>query len=382
MRIDSEFQKLCGNLTSEEYTQLEANLVAEGCRDPLVLWNDTLLDGHNRVEICEKYGIPFSTISIDLPDRDAALVWILGNQLGRRNLTPEQTSYLRGKRYEMEKRKQGRPNKDAEQKRYQNDTLKTRQNLAKEHGVGEQTIMRDAAFAQGVDVLPETERKKVLSGKSELNKGDVQELGNVAKTPDGEKRVEAAVQAYQETGKRETFRHALKPKSQYDNRLDAEYDEVLDHVDEAHRMRIVDIAASWKPQLKVSQVCTIYRTMDNHPDKIERILSHLETNLSKVRIVGTDMKGNYDPECIAKLLADIYKNPGIVAEWFRLTTHILEFQIKYDIDELAETLISEKKSIVQIHDCLSFLEKLEAKVESQLVILGGKNEDDAQTDEK
>ena len=33
----------------------------------------------------------------------AAIVWICKNQFGRRNLTEEQKSYLRGKQYEAEK---------------------------------------------------------------------------------------------------------------------------------------------------------------------------------------------------------------------------------------------------------------------------------------
>ncbi len=46
----------------------------------------TLVDGHNRFEICERLGIAYRTVELDLPDRDAAIVWIIDNQLGRRNL--------------------------------------------------------------------------------------------------------------------------------------------------------------------------------------------------------------------------------------------------------------------------------------------------------
>ena len=85
--IDPEFRSLIPPLSAEELSQLEANIRAEGCRDALVTWGHILLDGHNRLEICTQLEIPFDTRAIDLPDRDAAVTWIITNQLGRRNLT-------------------------------------------------------------------------------------------------------------------------------------------------------------------------------------------------------------------------------------------------------------------------------------------------------
>jgi hypothetical protein len=61
---------------------------AEGCRDDLIVWNDTLIDGHNRHKICTARNIPFSTAYKEFLDRDDAKLWIIDNQLGRRNLTP------------------------------------------------------------------------------------------------------------------------------------------------------------------------------------------------------------------------------------------------------------------------------------------------------
>ena len=107
--VDPEFKALIPPLTAEELQQLEANLLAEGCRNPLVVWgdHDVLLDGHNRFEICLKYNIHFGITELFLPDRNAARRWIINNQLGRRNLTAEQSSYLRGKNCHEEKH-QGR----------------------------------------------------------------------------------------------------------------------------------------------------------------------------------------------------------------------------------------------------------------------------------
>ncbi len=90
VRIDPEFRKLIPPLRPEELEQLETNLVAEGCRDPLVLWKGTLIDGHNRYEICTRLKIKFQTVEIVLASREHVLLWIAENQLGRRNLTDDQ----------------------------------------------------------------------------------------------------------------------------------------------------------------------------------------------------------------------------------------------------------------------------------------------------
>ncbi len=103
--IDPEFQSLIPPPSPEERSQLENNLIAEGCRDALVLWagHRILLDGHNRYSLCLKHDIAFRTKEVVLEDREAAWNWIVDNQLGRRNATPEAQSYLRGKRYNREK---------------------------------------------------------------------------------------------------------------------------------------------------------------------------------------------------------------------------------------------------------------------------------------
>lgn len=54
LRIDPEFKNLIRPLRREEYRQLELNLVREGCREDIVVWNNTIVDGHNRYEICNK----------------------------------------------------------------------------------------------------------------------------------------------------------------------------------------------------------------------------------------------------------------------------------------------------------------------------------------
>lgn len=88
IKIDPELKALIPPLAADEYKQLEANIIAEGCRDPLVVWDGTLIDGHNRHEICTRHGIKFDTVEMDFSDRLEAELWMIGNQIGRRNLEP------------------------------------------------------------------------------------------------------------------------------------------------------------------------------------------------------------------------------------------------------------------------------------------------------
>jgi len=85
--IDSEFKALIPPLAADELRQLEENILRDGCRDPLVLWDGILIDGHNRHEICTRHGLPFETVEIQFESRAHARIWMRHNQAGRRNLT-------------------------------------------------------------------------------------------------------------------------------------------------------------------------------------------------------------------------------------------------------------------------------------------------------
>ena len=94
MEIDNEFRGLIPPLTAEEYAGLEKSLIEEGCRDALIVWDDTLIDGHNRHEICTKHGIPFKASKKVFKDRESVKEWIILNQFGRRNLSAYDRSLL------------------------------------------------------------------------------------------------------------------------------------------------------------------------------------------------------------------------------------------------------------------------------------------------
>jgi hypothetical protein len=191
LTIRPDLYSLIPPLSEDEYQQLAANLLAHGCRDPLVVWQEEqcVLDGHNRLELCERHGLTYDVRELSLSDLDAAKIWVIANQLGRRNLTPEQVSYLRGQKYHAQKQRVGRPDGEKSEKISELDTA---QALAVEHKVTDRTIRNDAAFATAVDTIvaavPEA-RQTILARETKLTREGVAQLAELARTD------EAAAQA-------------------------------------------------------------------------------------------------------------------------------------------------------------------------------------------
>ena len=185
--IDEELKALLPALDKETYGLLEENLLKNGCRDSLVLWDGVLIDGHNRYEICTKHGIPFETVNMEFASREDALIWIISTQVSRRNLSPMQLSHYRGLHYRADKKIQGTNNQYAgESEKYQNDVFhsSTAVRLAEKYNVSSATINRDAKIAEGIDAIGEASaeaKKKILSGEVSINKKDLGELASLPK---------------------------------------------------------------------------------------------------------------------------------------------------------------------------------------------------------
>lgn len=175
-------------LSKEESAFLEKSLIEEGCREPLVVWarengREVLIDGHNRLRLCEKNNIPFKVRRMSFDDINQVKLWMIDNQMGRRNLTPDQLSYYRGLRYLSLKKKKGG---------YQNVALKgkkdraTSEKLSEHFDVSESTVKRDAKFAEGLNIIARSNPKlkaKILAGEVSVKKSDIQILPD-AKDPD------------------------------------------------------------------------------------------------------------------------------------------------------------------------------------------------------
>ncbi|MEY8876840.1 MAG: plasmid replication/partition related protein [Leptothrix sp. (in: b-proteobacteria)] len=82
-------------LSAEEFDALERSLLADGCRDALVLWGDVLVDGHNRHAICERHGLPYQTVQHPrLHSIEEVQLWMIDQHLGRRSVSDFQRGVL------------------------------------------------------------------------------------------------------------------------------------------------------------------------------------------------------------------------------------------------------------------------------------------------
>ena len=171
--IDREFKRLIPPLDPSEREQLEANILAEGCRDPLVVWGDVLVDGHNRHEICTAHALAFETVQAGgIRDRESVREWILRNQLGRRNLSPSAAADLRGRLYRERKNAHG-ANQHTVERTGKTCPSSTAEAVADETGVSPRTVKNDAAYSEALDVLEQDDadiRAKVHAREGTLGK--------------------------------------------------------------------------------------------------------------------------------------------------------------------------------------------------------------------
>ena len=196
LKIDPEFQSQIPPLTDDEFKQLEENILKESkLISPLIVWNNTLVDGHNRYAILQKHPeIYFSTMPLRFENREEAIAWICRNQLGRRNLSPEQKRYLLGKQYEAEKKaaKIFRGNQYTLAKKSggahddnHHSGKKTCDRIAEENGVSRASVLRASHYTRGIDIADNLFpgiKQKVFSGEVKFTNEEMSKL--VLSSPD------------------------------------------------------------------------------------------------------------------------------------------------------------------------------------------------------
>ena len=167
-----------------------------------------LVDGHNRYGICLKHKLNFKIHLISFDSLKEVRNYMIDNQLGRRNLIPEQASYLRGLRYNTEKLEKGKYTREEHKGQNVPYDLKgnestekvkeihkgqnvpygsmakkesTSARLSKQYNVSEKTIKRDAEFAEGLNLLSPELKKDILSGRIKAKKSNIQQLTQLEK---------------------------------------------------------------------------------------------------------------------------------------------------------------------------------------------------------
>lgn len=206
LRIDPEFRDKIPPLTDAEFDQLRENILADGeVYEPIVAWNGTIVDGHNRYRIVQEFPeIPFRVKDMDFADKWAAFEWMYRKQLGRRNLTDEQKTYMIGKINEARKNTaafKGNQYTSGGCQSGADQNGRIAGIIADELGVGRRTVNRAAAFAKGVDAIREVSdeaAETVLRGGSGATKNAIMDVREMDK-PDVEKIAAAIMNGPEET---------------------------------------------------------------------------------------------------------------------------------------------------------------------------------------
>jgi hypothetical protein len=142
IQIHPELQSFFRALSTEELADLEALVLREGMTEPLYVWKgqNILLDGHHRYMLCQKHDLPYTTTEIEVENLDAAKLWMIKHQRGRRQWTDSEIAYYMGTRYELEKKQGQRRDLTCGQNVHKSE--KTAQVIAQEHQVNEKSVRR------------------------------------------------------------------------------------------------------------------------------------------------------------------------------------------------------------------------------------------------
>jgi len=182
--IDSEFENLIPPMKPEEFKGLKESIVKNGydILYPIVIWNDIIIDGHNRYSICKEFNIEFSISEKEFDNRFEAINWIINNQLNRRSMTNEQRAYLIGKRYQEEKKEECMP-------RIKDDVVPlitirpldniVEQKIAKKYKVSPNTVRKAEKFANAIDEVANNANinpYKILGREIKGTRKDIVEL--------------------------------------------------------------------------------------------------------------------------------------------------------------------------------------------------------------
>ena len=292
LKVDEEFQGKIPPLTDEEFKQLEQNILADGeVNTPLVVWNGTIIDGHNRWKIIQAHPeIPYKVKEMTFKDKWEAFDWMYTNQLGRRNLTETQRTFLIGKLFEARKHTHGgnRGNQYTEVAKRKNCVLpndtkdnhenKTAKNIAKEFGVSPRTVDAAFAYSKGIDAIKKEDPNladDILTGKISVTHKAVESIRNI-----DQPEIKSTIKAIKDG----TFRKCPTKKTEEEKK------ELNDIARRAEQSRTV---STYTPEIK-----DLVRDLKNNSAPYIRLLNQMISGYKGVIKGNSEIVLNTIKECI------------------------------------------------------------------------------------
>lgn len=302
LKIDPEFRDKIPSLTVEEFAQLRENILSDGeVFEPLVVWNGTIVDGHNRYKVIQEHPeIPYHIKEMDFADKWEAFAWMFKNQLGRRNIQAKDRDILIDGLMEARKKSHGgdRGNQYTKVASDQSGHLansesgKTRRAIAKELGVGEGTVQRAQQLGNGLRELEKVspEAAKIYRTTNiDVPRSIIREIPNM-ETQDVEEIAEAIVTGQPEKINAEKHRGWTKADRENRGKLEAIVADMYDPTTVPEftiELLIDDIQLNAKTYVDLLRNTLIDRstllTAENKPKIAEAITKYVIKEIEKVR---------------------------------------------------------------------------------------------------
>lgn len=308
LNIDKGFKNLIRPLQKKEYLQLEANLLADGCRDPIITWDGFIIDGHNRYELCMRHKIPYAVVQMAFDCRESVIAWICANQLGRRNITEETRKFLIGMQYESEKLAHGLKNARGKNQYGESEGELfcvisdsngetqsspsghvTAQRIAQENQISSGTVLKYAIYTRALETIGQKAPEmvpKILSGKYKISHKNVIELS--ALTSDEIKKVGRRIER-----SHQPFIQYSSTRQEIQNTMGLTHSTDSLSIPSVKNMPVFDPDAeitaltltipSWTSSIKRTRTNTDFNMISNYAKgKLVEALIDLQQNVSKM----------------------------------------------------------------------------------------------------
>ena len=159
-----KYRRLKPSLSESDRQELKADIMKNGCREPIMAWKHMILDGYKRYDICRELGIRCRTKSINFRIEEEAISWICRRELKRSNLSEGYQKYYIGKLYQAQKivfatlyptQNQSTPpsQKRPTLEHYDGSRSYTSTLLSAELNLGHSTIYKYGIFAEDIEKI-------------------------------------------------------------------------------------------------------------------------------------------------------------------------------------------------------------------------------------
>lgn len=178
---------------SETYTDgLAEDIVDHGCTAPVEVWENYIIDGHLRYEICRKWEVPFQIKTLSFRNENEALSYLCEQQLKRDDLTREYQRYLLGRQFRadmeiatcryMEEHPEQELNSHGQVSQKYVRKYDVAEKVGAKHNLCSTTIIKYDIYARSLDGIRSLESEvalKILSGELRVSHENMIELARL-----------------------------------------------------------------------------------------------------------------------------------------------------------------------------------------------------------